>query len=236
MISLSLEAFLASLFPAECQICKQPLPLHEKTLCSACFSHILEQQVSFHEAWQEQTIPHIRNAWSAFHYKGSIRSLLQRVKFKHEFYLLEPLCRMSAGLFQAIVSDVHYDALIPMPVDWTRRLERRFNQSEILAKSLARWTHVPVKNGVLFKKIHSRPQSGLSKEMRRWNLFGAFGARHSHLVSGKSFLLIDDIITTGSSASEAAKTLLAHGAKRVDLFTLAKSVLISKKNMNTFAS
>ncbi len=225
---MNLETFLTSLFPAECQSCAQPLSSDDKTLCSPCFSHVLEQRISFHDSWQQPPIPHIRNAWAAFHYQGAIRPLLQRVKFKHAFYLLEPLCRISAGLFQAVVSDVHYDALIPMPVDWTRRLERRFNQSEVLAENLARWTHVPVKNSLLFKKIHSRPQSGLSKEMRRWNLFGAFGVRHSHLISGKSFLLIDDIVTTGSSASEAAKTLLAHGAKRVDLFTLAKSVLTSK--------
>lgn len=230
MISMTFEAFLASLFPAECQNCGLNLSGAEKTLCGSCLPPLLEHRVSFEDAWQDPAIPHVRSAWASFRYQGPVRTLLQRVKFKHEFYLLEPLSQMAAGLFQAIVSDVHYDALIPMPVDWTRRFARRFNQSEILTQNLARWTRVPAESRLLYKKIHSRPQSGLPSEERRWNLFGAFGIHKPNLVSGKSFLLIDDIVTTGSTASEAAKTLLDHGAKRVDLFALARSVLVSKRS------
>ncbi len=226
---MTFETFLSSLFPAECQTCGKDLPMREKTLCRACIVPVMEHQVSFQDALQEPAIPHIRSAWAAFRYQGPVRTLLQRVKFKQEFYLLEPLSRMAANLFQAVVSDTQYDAIIPMPVDWTRRFARRFNQSEILAQNLAQWGRVPVESRLLYKKIHSRPQSGLSKEERRWNLFGAFGVRGSAAVSGKSFLLIDDIVTTGSSASEAAQTLLNAGARRVDLFTLARSVLISAK-------
>ena len=227
MIPMNFEAFLESLFPAECQSCGCGLAAKEKNLCPTCFSHILEHRISFQESWQNPALPGIRSAWSAFHYQGKIRTLLQRIKFKREFYLLAPLCHAAAGLFQGIISDVYYDALIPMPVDWTRRLARHFNQSDILAGHLARWGHVPVQNQLLVKRSLSRPQSELSREMRRWNLFGAFKVPQPHRVAGKSFLLIDDIVTTGSSASEAARTLLNRGAKRVDLFTLARSVLIS---------
>ncbi len=220
---------MSSLFPAECQTCGKDLPLREKTLCRACLAPLLEHKVAFQDALQEPAIAHVRSAWAAFRYQGPVRTLLQRLKFKHEFYLIEPLSQMAANLFQAVVSDTRYDALIPMPVDWTRRFARRFNQSEILAQSFAQWSRVPVESRLLYKKIHSRPQSGLSKEERRWNLFGAFGIRNPSHVTGKSFLLIDDIVTTGSSASEAAKTLLDCGAKHVDLFTLARSVLISTK-------
>jgi len=228
MISFNFEALLASLFPAECQTCGQTLPAHKKTLCAACLAPLSEHRLSFDDAWQEPAIAHIRSSWSAFRYQGPVRALLQRIKFKHEFYLLDPLCQMSAGLFQAIVSDSHYDALIPMPVDWTRRLARRYNQSEILTQSFARWSRVPVETRLLYKKVHSQPQSGLSKEARRWNLFGSFGIHPSKNVFGKSFLLIDDIVTTGNTASEAAKTLMAGGAKRVDFFALSRSVLIHK--------
>lgn len=229
MIPMTFEAFLSSLFPSECQTCGSSLAHAEKTLCVACLNPVSEHRFSFDEAWQDPAIPHIRSAWAAFQYRGPVRTLLQRVKFKHEFYLLEPLTLMAANLFQAVVSDVYYDALVPMPVDWTRRFARRFNQSEILTQNLARWSRVPVESRLLYKKIHSRPQSGLSQEERRWNLFSAFGVHRPSSVSGKSFLLMDDIVTTGSTSSEAAKTLMDHGAKRVDLFTLARSTLHSKR-------
>jgi competence protein ComFC len=228
MISFNFETFLATLFPAECQTCGKNLASREKTICPACLAPLLEHRISFEESLISGP-SHVRSAWAAFRYQGQIRTLLQRIKFKHEFYLIEPLSQMAAGLFQAVISDVHYDALIPMPVDWTRRLNRRFNQSEILTQSLAKWGRVPTQNHILYKKIHSHPQSVITKEERMWNLFGAFGVRNQRLVEGKSLLLIDDIITTGSSASEAAKTLLDHGAKRVDLFTLARSILSTKK-------
>ncbi len=230
MSHFNFERLLPIFFPADCQNCRENLPAGEKILCSICINQLTEHRIPFQQSWVEPSIPSIRNAWTAFQYQEIIRDLLQRVKFKHEFYLLQPLSKMAASLFQAIVSDLYYDGLIPMPVHFFRRWNRRFNQSEILAQNLAVWCQTPILPNLLYKKVDTHAQSEMNKEARRWNVFGAFGVRHPEAVQGKSFLLIDDIVTTGSTASEAAQTLLKHGAKRVDLFALAHASVRSQKN------
>lgn len=223
MILTAFEALVASVFPAECQGCGKPLIPSQSKLCQGCFTHLSEHDFSWQNAWHPDTLPGIRCAWSALPYRGIVQDYLRRIKFKHEFYLLDLLVLRARPLFNAITSESRYDAVIPMPIDFPGRWNRRYNQTEILASSLCREKKVPIWSKILYKRWGFRSQHGLGKEERKWNLFGAFGTKHPRLIRGKSFLLIDDIITTGATASEAARTLLNQGAKQVDLFTLARS-------------
>ncbi|HRK61885.1 MAG TPA: phosphoribosyltransferase family protein [Candidatus Omnitrophota bacterium] len=223
MILSAFEALLASVFPSECQDCGQALTPPQNKLCQGCYAHLAEYELAWEDAWYPSPIQGIRSAWSALRYRGPVKDYLQRIKFKHEFYLLEALTQRTSKLFEAVTSETDYHAMIPMPIDFPGRWNRRFNQTEVIASYLCRAKKVPICANTIYKRWGFRPQHGLNKEERKWNLFGAFGVKSARAVRGKTFLLIDDIVTTGATASEAARLLLNHGAKQVDLFTLARS-------------
>lgn len=107
---------------------------------------------------------------------------------------------------------MHADAFVPVPIHWTRLCERGFNQSVLLAEALPN-----VRQDWLWRTRRTRQQAGLSPELRRQNLVGAFEASES--VRGASIVLVDDVTTSGGTARECAKALLAKGASRVDLLT-----------------
>lgn len=223
MIFRAFDNLIARFFPAECPICLKSLQGGERELCLSCLPKLHEQALAPRNAWHPTRIRGIQTAWSAFHYQGPVREMFHRIKFEHEFYLLKPLCRAAIPFFNAILAESRYDMVIPMPLSWKERWSRRFNQTEIMADHLLSNASVPLAQAVLSKKRTARPQSSLRSEERHWNLFGAFDILSPKKVSGKSILLVDDIITTGATAAEAARTLIQHGASQIDLFTLART-------------
>lgn len=106
---------------------------------------------------------------------------------------------------------IRADAVVPVPIHWSRRCERGFNQSEVLAARLE-----SVKPDLLVRRRRTRQQVGLSAEQRTHNLSGAFRAGN---VKDLSILLLDDVVTSGGTAKECARVLKEAGAYRVDLIT-----------------
>jgi ComF family protein len=113
--------------------------------------------------------------------------------------------------------------LVPVPLHRLRLLQRRFNQSALLAKGLGRTAGVPVALTALQRTRRTAAQVGLGHEARRANVAEAFsvkpGARKS--LQGKNIVLIDDVITTGATANACAEALLKAGAARVDVLAIA---------------
>jgi ComF family protein len=111
--------------------------------------------------------------------------------------------------------------VVPVPLHWRRRLSRRYNQSDALAQRIARRLGVPCASGHL-RRVQATPfQTRQTPAQRRENLrkvFRAYGR-----LDGKRVLLVDDVLTTGSTASEAAKVLKKQGAARVIVAVLARS-------------
>jgi ComF family protein len=114
--------------------------------------------------------------------------------------------------------------LVPVPLNPERLREREFNQSWILAKSLARAFSIPLRPLLLERKGGSTPQVGLSPEERRVNVRGAFAVRGDEVLHGKGVILVDDVFTTGATANECSCVLKEAGARRVDVWTLARAM------------
>jgi ComF family protein len=123
-------------------------------------------------------------------------------------------------LAAALPRDQRFDAVVAVPLHWRRKWERGFNQSELLARSIARRCDAPVLHPVRRRKA-TRVQAGLSNTRRRENVAGAFIAR-SGAVRGLRILLVDDVMTTGATASACAHALKRAGAKSITLLTLAR--------------
>jgi ComF family protein len=121
------------------------------------------------------------------------------------------------------------EVVVPVPLHWWRRLRRGYNQSEALARILAARLGLPCRPRWLRRTRPTPWQTDqTSPALRRENVRGAFGARPSRALGGKTILLVDDVMTTGSTASEAARALKAAGAGPVIAAVLARTPLKSR--------
>jgi ComF family protein len=116
------------------------------------------------------------------------------------------------------------DMVVPIPLHKRRECERGFNQSARIAEEMSKVLSVPW-GSILERARETKAQAKLSREEREKNMHEVFTLREGSAVLGKTFLLVDDVYTTGATMGEAARVLKAHGAKRVALFTLCKDEL-----------
>jgi len=116
------------------------------------------------------------------------------------------------------------DVIMPVPLHRRRLLGRRFNQSQLLAADLARRMDVPLDTFSLFKHRATESQGGLNRKARFRNVHASFAVADDRktLVAGKNILLVDDVLTTGATATACANTLKKAGAKSVGLCTYAR--------------
>jgi len=151
-------------------------------------------------------------------YEGVLRKLIHVFKFEGVRTLQRPL---GAMLAQALPRESGFDAIVPMPLHWRRRWQRGFNQAELLAREIARKWNVPV-SALVRRRRATTPQAGLTSAQRRKNMQGAFEAKRGMSVKGMRILLIDDVLTTGATASACARTLKRAGAAQVTFLALAR--------------
>ena len=157
-------------------------------------------------------------------YEGVLRDALHRFKFHDRPGLAEPLGVRLAAFARAeaaILNALQFDALVPVPMHPVRKRLRGYNQSERLARVVARDLGLPLQVHWLVRPRPTRPQVGLSGPSRQTNLRGAFAVPNSANVAGKTLLLIDDVTTTGATLNECAGALKDAGAQAVFALTLA---------------
>jgi len=152
-------------------------------------------------------------------YEGTLRELIHLYKYGRIQTLSQPLADLLAA---ALPLDERFDAVIPVPLHWRRQWQRGFNQSELLARAIARRRGIAVVRA-LRRSRSTRTQAGLSNTERRKNVATAFQCRRAgRTLAGRRVLLIDDVMTTGSTAAACARALKQAGAARVVLATVAR--------------
>lgn len=164
--------------------------------------------------------PAIANARAAAVYSGWMRRAIQLMKYENEPARIPGLAEMMAPLALGLPD---FDALVPMPLHGSRRRRRGYNQAELLAVHLGAHINRPVSRCLTRTRL-TRQQVGLDAESRRQNVAGAFGAALAIDISGQRLLLIDDVMTTGSSLNACAEVLRAAGAAWVGTLTLAREI------------
>ena len=148
---------------------------------------------------------------------------VHRFKFGNARRYADVYGRLLAVKLQNMELD-DFDMISWVPISWQRRFSRGYDQSRLLAEALGR--ELGVKPARVLRKIRSTPpQSGIPDAAgRRANVQGAYRALDPSAVCGKRILLVDDVVTTGATASECARTLLTAGAKEVNLATIGVAV------------
>jgi ComF family protein len=118
------------------------------------------------------------------------------------------------------------DLMIPIPLSKQRQHERGFNQADVIAEHISALTGIKIDRISLARKLHTPAHRiGMDQRGRELTVVRAFEVIRPKLIEGRSVLLIDDILTSGSTASSCAKVLKKNGAARVNVFTLARAVM-----------
>lgn len=192
-----------------CQKCGHPFetePDGHKMICGACLK-------TKHRPF--------RMSRSAFKYDEGSKNLILSLKFMDKTENAKVLARWlrlaGKDIFAAGV-----DEIVPIPLHYTRLIKRRYNQSALLAKELSKLVRLPVDYDCVERHKKTRPQVEFSGHDRVRNVKDAFRAKHPDKIRGKRIVLIDDVITTGSTLKECALALKRAGAKSVDTLTVAR--------------
>jgi len=168
--------------------------------------------------------PAFDRARAAMRFSDVARDLVHLLKYGDRLDLVKPFSKWMARAGDEVLHEA--DALIPVPLHWTRLFQRRFNQSAELARAISRQKKVAVIDDALARVRATPPQVGLARDERAKNVHGAFSIEKTarSKVKGKRIVLVDDVLTTGATANACARVLRRGGATRIDVLTLARVV------------
>jgi len=188
-----------------CQVCGEPLSGTFHLVCQRCQTSEL-----FYTSLR---------SWAYF--EGPLQRAIHKLKYKRDLGLGEKLAQPLVDLL--LVNNWDIDLVTAVPLDEERQRDRGYNQSLCLARPLAWKTGLPIVASTIKRVKKTRSQVGLSLEERKINVEGAFWAEKK-LVNGKSILVIDDVVTTGSTINSCAEALMKAEASCVYGITLARSM------------
>lgn len=230
---------LSALLPPRCLACGTTVD-HQGALCAGCWSGIqfldapLCELCGFPLEYElgagmlcgacVRERPSFDRARAVMRYNDASRSLL--LGFKHADRTEGApaygawLARAGAGLIDEA------DLIVPVPLYWLRLFQRRYNQSALLAHALGRVSGVPVVADLLLRRRNTASQGRMKATQRRRNVAGAFAVKPARLpmLEGRRVLLVDDVLTTGATASACAQVLRSGGASGVNVMVLARVV------------
>ena len=202
------------LFPPKCILCGKLLKGEEQDLCRDCRGDSPEYPL------RKEKFQFLDSFTAVWYYEGNVRRSLLRYKFYNSRNFAAGYGRLLAmKLLEAHPEG--FDCLTWVPVSPLRKLQRGYDQVELLAKAVGR--ELGMEPVPLVKKVrHNRPQSGISgAAKRRANVLGAYREINRQQIAGKRILLLDDILTTGATAGEAGRVLLTAGAKEIHCAAIA---------------
>lgn len=208
--------------PNPCQHCLDEIPVIASGGCQRCH-HPSMHPDTLDCAWcrRLKIFPH--HLASLFAYRGTAQKLLQQAKFDqvHQHYqtLLNPL----PDAVNQVLPFADYDAIVPIPATFARRISRLANSADQIADQLQHITQVPINHGLKCRHLTHRRQVGLTHDERRRNVKNRFTWRSKQTVP-KAAILVDDVLTTGATLEAATRVLKQAGVEQIAWFTLMRTL------------
>jgi len=248
------QGLFAALFPSDCRLCGAPLAnISRLPGCLECISAMQPISVGTCEICGEgmaglvrsaemrtcgaclETRPWFEKACAYGSYDDELRELIHLLKYEQ----VTPAADVLGGMLAGAIAKLEIPrpvVMIPVPLHSSKLRQRRFNQAELIARAALKRPVMPgveLATNLLMRQRATVSQVGLTRPQRAENIRGAFRVEHPEQISGRSILLIDDVLTTGTTASECARVLRKSGAEKVWVATVART--LKNTGMNAVA-
>ena len=210
-----------------CSVCKRE-NFNGKTVCDGCYESLPFQNGAICDHCGRATCfpteycdycknkqSFIDGARSVYRYEEPINTLIQRLKYGGEKYLAEEFALEMRDVFLRF--SVEVDGIVFVPATKSRVFLKGYNQGEVIAKEFSKLVEIPIIENALVKSKETHSQVGLSVKERKKNLRGSFKVIDKKAIAVKNLLIIDDVMTTGSTAEAIAEKLKKAGANKVYL-------------------
>lgn len=208
-----------------CQECEKKLPYIEGKVCLICGEPI--KALSNYCLICKEKVRYFTIARAPFEYSGQIANVIHKFKYENAKYLFKPMASFMAKTY--LENNFQPDLILAVPLYRSREKIRGYNQAKLLAQELSKIVNCPFYEDVLIKQKNTQAQADLTFGERQENLVGAFKVFKKDLIKDKTILLIDDVLTTGTTANLCSKELIESGASKVFVLTLART--LSKKDL-----
>jgi ComF family protein len=233
------QGLLQLVYPSTCFVCGRALSVEQAHFCTDCRKALTTDSLPCCPRCAATVGPHVplsggcnscKNRLLHFEcavrlgpYDGLLRNTIIRLKHASGEGLAEVLGELCGSQMKKRLRNLQADAIVPVPLHWWRRWTRGYNQSEVLARGISHHLDIPCQPRWL-RRIRNTPrQVGQSTRARQENVRQAFAVPAWAQVRGKAVLLVDDVLTTGGTANDAARALRAAGATRVLVAVLARA-------------
>jgi ComF family protein len=193
-----------------CISCKRNIDSYYKLLCISCWAEI---KFIFHKDTDEQH--------AVVEYNNIMKKLIHNFKYKSPWMLCDLFVNWISLLYNKLIDEI--DVIIPVPIHRYKVMKRGYNQSVVLSRKLAKKYGKKCLLEALLKTHQTKSQSSLNSDERRTNVIDSFAVNEKsiHFLNGKKILLVDDVITTGSTLLECKKSLNQSGILQVQTLCIA---------------
>ena len=236
------KKLLSALFPSRCLLCQKTVNQQAENtaleICPECYKALPHNTASCIQCALPladdqlddvlcgrciKKTPAFDYAYSPLRYEDDVIRLMHQLKFNEKITSSRTLGEMMLQLLKGKVTqeNIKPDCLLPVPLHPARLRQRGFNQSIEIARVISKKLNIPIEYDAIRRNRSTTSQMGLDAKARRKNIKGAFSVKHK--LNARHVLIVDDVMTTGSTVNELAKTLKRNGVKHVGVLSFARA-------------
>ena len=213
-----INKILNLIYPPVCGFCGE---ISKDSLCNKCKINLKEYELNKLEKNRNKE-KYYDEIFYLLKYKSLVREKIIEYKFRDKSYLYKTFSEIILKNKKLCSIIKKYDIIIPVPIHAKRKRTRGYNQTELIAKEIAKKLNIEPMKGNLVKTKNIKPQSELGRKERKQNIKNVFEVKKWEEIKSKKIIIFDDIYTTGSTVNECARVLKESGAQKIGVITLAK--------------
>ena len=208
-----------------CNTCLDNMEKLEGLMCHKCSLPLQDGGATCRDCKNNKEI-YFDVVKSPYVYSGTVKNLIKKLKYLKRTFLAKDLAIQMATFIikEQIYKEI--DFIVPVPINWMKKIQRGYNQADLLAKEISKIINKPIYSNALIRTKYTKPQFKLNKEKRQEHLKDAFviNKKYTDAIKFKNILLIDDVTTTCSTVNICSKILKENMSKKVIAVTFARAI------------